>query len=83
MRVRGQCGVGESSLATWYLPLGYCLFHTVWFVVWFVLGLDINTLTLVVSLEAIYITLFIGLGQQAHVERNAKQHEALRKILKK
>lgn len=38
--------------------------HTIWFVVWFLLKLNINTLTLVVSLEAIYITLFIGLEQQ-------------------
>ena len=38
------------------------LVHTIWFVTWFVAGLDINLLTLIVSLEAIYITLFIGLG---------------------
>ena len=35
------------------------LFHTVWFILWFVLKLDINFLTLVVSLEAIYIGIFL------------------------
>ena len=40
------------------------LVHTIWFIAWFALGLDINLLTLIVSLEAIYITLFIGVGQK-------------------
>ena len=45
------------------------LLHTVWFAAWFALGLDINLLTLIVSLEAIYITLFIGLGQKLQDKR--------------
>lgn len=57
--------------------------HTVWFALWFLLGLDVNFLTLIVSLEAIYITLFIGLEQQDHVVRNAKQHRELKTLLKK
>ena len=46
------------------------LLHTIWFVVWFVAGLSINLLTLIVSLEAIYITLFIGLGQSLQARRD-------------
>jgi hypothetical protein len=42
-----------------FTPLS-ALLHTIWFIVWFVAGLSINLLTLVVSLEAIYITLFIS-----------------------
>lgn len=38
--------------------------HTVWFGAWFALGLDINTLTLIVSLEAIYLSIFIGISSQ-------------------
>ena len=38
---------------------------------WFAFGLDINLLTLIVSLEAIYITLFIGLGQKLQDTRAA------------
>ncbi len=45
------------------------LLHTIWFIVWFAAGLSINLLTLVVSLEAIYITLFIGLGQKLQDKR--------------
>jgi uncharacterized membrane protein len=57
------------------------LLHTIWFIVWFAAGLSINLLTLVVSLEAIYITLFIGLGQKlqdkrAHIQAIADKAES-------
>ena len=52
------------------------LLHTIWFVAWFALGLDINLLTLIVSLEAIYITLFIGLGQKLQDTRAGIQARA-------
>lgn len=55
-----------------FTPLS-ALLHTIWFVLWFTLGLSINLLTLVVSLEAIYITLFIGLGQKLQDKRAAAQ----------
>jgi len=59
------------------------LLHTIWFVTWFALGLDINLLTLIVSLEAIYITLFIGLGQKlqdkrSQIEAKADKAEAMK-----
>ena len=59
------------------------LLHTIWFVVWFAAGLSINLLTLIVSLEAIYITLFIGLGQKlqdkrARVQAQAEKAEAMK-----
>lgn len=65
-----------------FTPLS-ALLHTVWFVVWFVAGLSVNLLTLVVSLEAIYITLFIGLGQKlqdtrAAIHAKAEKAEALK-----
>jgi uncharacterized membrane protein len=65
-----------------FTPLS-ALLHTIWFIVWFVAGLSINLLTLVVSLEAIYITLFIGLGQKlqdtrAAIHAKAEKAEALR-----
>lgn len=58
-----------------FTPLS-ALLHTIWFVVWFAAGLSINLLTLVVSLEAIYITLFIGLGQKLQDTRSAIQAKA-------
>ena len=57
-----------------FTPLS-ALLHTVWFVVWLVAGLSINLLTLVVSLEAIYITLFIGLGQSLQAKRDKVAQE--------
>jgi uncharacterized membrane protein len=55
------------------------LLHTIWFAAWFALGLDINLLTLIVSLEAIYITLFIGLGQKLQDKRAAIEAKADKK----
>jgi len=52
------------------------LLHTIWFIAWFALGLSINLLTLIVSLEAIYITLFIGLGQKLQDKRAGIQAKA-------
>ena len=52
------------------------LVHTAWFVAWFAFGLGINLVTLIVSLEAIYITLFIGVGQQLQDKRSAIQAQA-------
>jgi len=40
--------------------------HTAWFAALLVLALDINVLTAIVSLEAIYLCLFIGQGQRRH-----------------
>ena len=57
-----------------FTPLS-ALLHTVWFIVWFAAGLSINLLTLVVSLEAIYITLFIGLGQNLQTKRDKVAQE--------
>jgi uncharacterized membrane protein len=61
-----------------FTPLS-ALLHTIWFVVWFAAGLNINLLTLVVSLEAIYITLFIGLGQKLQDKRAAIEANADKK----
>jgi hypothetical protein len=57
-----------------FTPLS-ALIHTIWFVVWLSAGLSINLLTLVVSLEAIYITLFIGLGQSLEAKRDKVAQE--------
>lgn len=57
------------------------IIHTVWFVTWFALRLDINLLTLIVSLEAIYLELFLGDGQgeiHAHLKKHLKGGENVR-----
>ena len=52
--------------------------HTASFILWFVLKLNVDILTLVVSLEAIYITLFIGIFQNKIHENVQNVHEDLR-----
>lgn len=44
--------------------------HAVWFVVWLVLRLDINLLTLIVSLEAIYGFIFVLMTQNRAGQRD-------------
>lgn len=50
--------------------------HTVWFIVWFAVKLDISLLTNIVSLEAIYIGLLVGIQQLGH-------HKAIKKHFNK
>ena len=44
--------------------------HVVWFILWFFLKLDINLLTLVVSLEAIFLSAFIMINQNQTDKKN-------------
>lgn len=65
------------------------LLHAAWFFLWFLAGGNVNTLTLVVSLEAIFLSLFIMVSQkraaardQAALERDkAAQRAALEALL--
>jgi hypothetical protein len=57
-----------------FTPLS-ALLHSVWFAVWLISGLSIGLRTLIVSLEAIYITLFIGLGQSLQAKRDKVAQE--------
>jgi hypothetical protein len=57
-----------------FTPLS-ALLHSIWFIAWFAAGLSISLLTLIVSLEAIYITLFIGLGQSLQAKRDKVAQE--------
>lgn len=44
--------------------------HVIWFTLWFVLKKDINTLTLIVSLEAIFLASFVLMSQNRSGERD-------------
>jgi uncharacterized membrane protein len=50
--------------------------HTVWFLLWFDLALDINLLTLIVSLEAIFLCIFLLMSGNRQSERDRHQAEA-------
>lgn len=49
---------------------GFVILHTVWFTLWFVFKLNINLLTLIVSLEAIYLTTFVMMNQNQQDKKN-------------
>lgn len=60
---------------SWFLGswLGV-LFHTFWFTVWLILDFDLNLLTFSVSLEAIFIGIFLLMSSnKAEVERDRKE----------
>ncbi len=64
-----------ENLAKWFGSAGFILFHMVWFGVWvimhFVANLDPDwsALTLIVSLEAIFLSLFILRAENVATER--------------
>lgn len=63
---------GMERVVDWFFSVPSFLLHTVWFAGWFLLRGDINLLTNIVSLEAIYLSLAIGLAQKGHHERTRK-----------
>ena len=55
-------------MGSWY----GVLFHTIWFTLWLILKLNIQLLTLIVSLEAIYIGIFLLMA--------ANKEETIRRV---
>jgi uncharacterized membrane protein len=50
------------------------LFHTFWFTIWLILDFDLSLLTFAVSLEAIFIGIFLLMASnRAEVERDKKE----------
>ena len=48
----------------------FVLLHVVWFTMWLLLRLDINLLTLVVSLEAIFLATFVLMTQNRQASKD-------------
>lgn len=46
------------------------LFHSAWFLWWFGTNKSINLLTLIVSLEAIFLCIFLQMSSNAHAARD-------------
>lgn len=68
-----------EKLAEWFGSAPFIIFHVVWFGIWaglhFISGFDEEwqNLTLVVSLEAIFLSLFILRAENVQSERSEKQ----------
>jgi hypothetical protein len=55
------------------LSIPSAVIHTVIFAAWFVFGWNVGLLTNLVSLESIYLVIFIGIKQHAH-HKAMKRH---------
>lgn len=68
-----------EKLAEWFGSAPFIIFHVVWFSLWialhFLLGFDDGweILTVVVSLEAIFLSLFILRAENVQASRSEKQ----------
>ena len=73
-----------EKLSLWFGSTPFIIFHVVWFAVWYPLGGKTDSLTLVVSLEAIFLALFILRAENVQAERleriNKDQLKAIKKI---
>lgn len=58
-----------EKLSDWFGSTPFILFHLVWFAAWYPLGGKTQTLTLIVSLEAIFLSLFILRAENVQGER--------------
>ena len=73
-----------TELISWFLGSWWAVvFHTVWFAIWLILDFDVNLLTFSVSLEAIFIGIFLlmasGKAEEQRDIREAKQRMGDRK----
>ncbi len=64
-----------TEIVSWFLGSWWAVaFHTVWFGSWLIFDFDINILTLGVSLEAIFIGIFLLMASnKAEIERDIKE----------
>ncbi len=68
-----------EKLSRWFGSTPFILFHVIWFTVWIVLHFAIGfdesweILTIVVSLEAIFLALFILRGDNIQADRFEKK----------
>lgn len=58
-----------ERLSRWFGSTPFIVVHLVWFIAWFPLGGSTDLLTLIVSLEAIFLSLFILRAETVQGER--------------
>lgn len=72
-----------EKLSEWFGSTPFILFHVVWFILWFVTGMPQELLTLIVSLEAIFLSLFILRAENIQGKRIEEYIKETRKFSKK
>ena len=69
-----------TDVISWFLGSWWAVVaHTLWFTIWVVFDFDINKLTFSVSLEAIFIGIFLLMASNRGEEARDKKEERLRK----
>ncbi len=53
----------------------FVLLHVIWFTAWLLLRLDINLLTLIVSLEAIFLATFVLMSQNRQASKDERRDD--------
>ncbi len=73
-----------TQLTVWFFGswIGVIL-HTVFFITWFVLNLELEVLLVLVSLEAIYIGMFILMAENAEAQQKERLEKRRRTQLMK
>lgn len=64
-----------TDFISWFLGSWFgVIFHTAWFIIWLILDFDINILTFSVSLEAIFIGIFLLMSSnKAEIKRDLRE----------
>ena len=65
----------SAFLGSWWAVI----FHTAWFSIWLIFNFDINLLTFSVSLEAIFIGIFLLMASNSTEVKRDKHQSRLRK----
>ena len=65
-----------DSMNSWVGSWSFLFIHLVWFTLWLVLDLDINMLTMVVSLEAIILMILLLMAQNRQGLKDDLRDEA-------
>lgn len=71
-----------EKLSEWFGSSPFILLHVVWFAVWLILRMPMELLTLIVSLEAIFLALFVLRAENIQAQRTERLLKGLKTIAK-
>lgn len=61
-----------EKLSKWFGSAPFLILHIIWFAAWFIFKLPTDLLTLIVSLEAIFLTILILRAENVSMERTER-----------
>lgn len=65
-----------DSMNSWVGSWSFLFFHVIWFTLWLMMAWDINTLTMIVSLEAIILMILLLMSQNRQGIKDDMRDEA-------